>query len=78
MKMPGCFYTKAFWIVVPILFASMGSSILAVNNQIQASAEYDHDQDNRITQLEQHLNDKYTIMYGNQMVICEAVGAKCK
>ena len=78
MKLPGCFYTKAFWVVVPLLSISMASSVMAVNEQIQTNIQYDYAQDIRINVLQETINDKITKMYGNQMIICEKVGANCK
>ncbi len=34
MKAPACFYTKAFWIVIPLLIVSMGSGIAAIDAQV--------------------------------------------
>ena len=60
MKLPSCFYTKAFWVVVPLLAASMGSGIMAVNAQINANTQYDYSQDARINDLTDNINEKLT------------------
>jgi SUMO ligase MMS21 Smc5/6 complex component len=39
MRFPDCFYQKAFWIIIPIIFASIGSGVIAINNQIAALDE---------------------------------------
>ena len=78
MKFPACFYSKAFWVVVPLLSISMASSVMAVNEQIQTNIEYDYAQDDRIHELSVILGDKIEKMYGNQMIICEKVGANCR
>ena len=56
----------------------MASSVMAVNEQIQTNVEYDYSQDNRINTIQAQLSDKIERMYGNQMIICEKVGANCK
>ena len=78
MELPKCFYSKAFWVVIPLLSISMASSVMAVNEQIQTNIEYDYSQDIRINSIQTQLSDKIEKMYGNQMIICEKVGANCK
>lgn len=78
MKFPACFYSKAFWVVVPLLSISMASSVMAVNEQIQTNTQYDYAQDDRIHELSLIMGDKMEKMYGNQMIICEKVGANCR
>jgi len=78
LKLPGCFYTKAFWVVVPLLAASMGSGVMAVNAQINANTQYDYEQDNRINNLTYDINDKITRISVNQMLICDKLDVNCK
>lgn len=34
MRLPDCFYQKAFWVVIPLLIVSFGSGVAAINAQI--------------------------------------------
>lgn len=56
----------------------MASSVMAVNEQIQTNTQYDYAQDDRIHELSLIMGDKMEKMYGNQMIICEKVGANCR
>ena len=78
MKLPGCFYTKAFWIVVPLLAVSMGSGVMAVNAQLNANTQYDYEQDNRINDLTYDINTKLTDIKINQMLVCDKLEVNCK
>ena len=78
MRFPDCFYTKAFWVVVPLLAMSMGSGIMAVNAQINANTQYDYEQDKKITDLTYDINEKLSRISANQFLVCDKVGANCK
>lgn len=78
MKLPSCFYQKAFWVVIPFLIVAMGSGVAAINAQIEANFNYDHEQDKKINDIQHELDNKLTLMYGNQRVICEKLGVNCK
>ena len=78
MKLPSCFYTKAFWVIVPLLAVSMGSGVMAVNAQINANTQYDYDQDKRINDLTYDINEKITKFSNNQILICDKLEVNCK
>ena len=78
LKLPACFYTKAFWVVVPLLAVSMGSGVMAVNAQINANTQYDYDQDARINELSYDINTKLTNIQINQMLVCDKLEVNCK
>ena len=77
MKFPQCFYTKAFWIVIPLLAASMGSSVLAINEQVTNNYNYDYKQDEKISIINDHINEKLTDIMINQYILCDKLDAKC-
>ena len=76
--MPSCFYTKAFWVIVPLLSISMGSGVMAVNAQINANIQYDYEQDARINNLTYDINEKLGKMSNNQFLICDKLQVNCK
>ena len=78
MKFPTCFYSKAFWVVIPLLSISMASSVMAVNEQVQTNIEYDYSQDARINDLTYDINEKITKISVNQMLICNKLDVNCK
>ena len=78
MKLPGCFYTKAFWVVVPLLAVSMGSGVMAVNAQINSNTQYDYEQDVRINNLTYDINEKLTKFSNNQILICDKLAVNCR
>ena len=78
MKLPACFYSKAFWVVVPLLSISMASSVMAISEQIQTNIQYDYSQDTRINDLTYDINGKLTKMEVNQMLICDKLQVNCK
>ena len=78
MELPKCFYSKAFWVVIPLLSISMASSVMAVSEQIQTNIQYDYSQDKRINDLTNDINEKLTRISANQFLVCDKVGANCK
>ena len=78
MKLPSCFYTKAFWVVIPLLAVSIGSGVMAVNAQINTNTQYDYAQDNRINSITYDINEKITRISINQMLICDKLDVNCK
>jgi len=76
--LPACFYSKAFWVVVPLLSISMASSVMAISEQIQTNIQYDYSQDTRINDLTYDINGKLTKMEVNQMLICDKLQVNCK
>ena len=78
LKFPGCFYTKAFWVVVPLLTVSMGSGVMAVNNQLSSNWDYDYTQDKHLTDLTYDVNQKLTNIQVNQMLICDKLDVNCR
>ena len=76
--MPACFYTKAFWVIVPLLAVSMGSGVMAVNAQINSNTQYDYDQDKKIDALTYDINTKLTDIKINQMLVCDKLEVNCK
>lgn len=78
MKVPGCFYTKAFWVVVPLLSVSMASGVMAVNNQLVSNWDYDYEQDRQIKELTYDMNTKLTSIQVNQFLICDKLEVNCK
>jgi len=78
LKLPACFYSKAFWVVVPLLSISMASSVMAISEQIQTNIQYDYSQDTRINDLTYDINGKLTKMEVNQMLICDKLQVNCK
>ena len=76
--MPACFYTKAFWVVVPLLTVSMSSGVLAVNNQITSNWDYDYAQDEKIINLTYDINEKLQKISANQLLVCDKIGANCR
>ena len=78
MKLPDCFYTKAFWVVVPLLAVSMGSGVMAVNAQLNANTQYDYSQDRKIQELTYDINAKLTNIHVNQMLVCDKLEVNCK
>ena len=78
MKLPACFYSKAFWVVIPLLSISMASSVMAVNEEIQNNIKYDYSQDERINDLTYDINEKITKISVNQMLICDKLEVNCK
>ena len=78
MRFPECFYTKAFWIVVPLLAISMGSGVAAINGQIYTNTQYDYEQDGRINELTYDINTKLTEIKVNQILVCTKLEVNCK
>ena len=78
MKLPSCFYTKAFWVVVPLLAASMGGGVMAVNAQLNLNTQYDYEQDDRINDLTYDINEKMTRISVNQILICDKLEVDCR
>ena len=78
LKLPDCFYTKAFWVVVPLLAVSMGSGVMAVNAQLNANTQYDYEQDKRINDLTYDINTKLTDIKVNQILVCDKLEVNCK
>ena len=76
--MPACFYTKAFWVIVPLLIVSMGSGVMAVNAQLNANTQYDYTQDKKIDALTYDINTKLTDIKINQMLVCDKLEVNCK
>lgn len=76
MKFPDCFYSKAFWIIIPILILSFSSGVVAINLNIDAIEE-------RTTQNEIKLaifTEPISLIpdiYKNQIIICEKLQANC-
>ena len=93
MKWPDCFYQKAFWIIVPILIASVTSAFAAIDAQLNTFDDRIRNNEvtiaeNNVPELKQFITKEFDSLEGkvdrnsdllveNYRVLCKISEGEC-
>lgn len=78
MKLPQCFYSKAFWILLPIIVASVGSAYGAIDAELNSlderlRANEIQVAENNVPELKTLVNDGFQNVNTEQKIIQEQI-----